>query len=229
MTRWKAILFDADGTLLDYEQAQKKALNLTLSKYSGKDYGKEDLSRAYRLVNSSVFQDYEACRKKALPPSSMEFKKLFNSYGFETIDPAEFIENYFFKLALQGHILEGAVNVLRELSGIFRIALVSNGIGWVQRSRLNIADISGYFDSILLSCELDVAKPDPEIFRKAAELLQLEFSDLLFVGDSATSDLKGAENCGMDFAYLRYDINFSAPGPRVFELKNIKELPELIS
>ncbi|MFC7531596.1 HAD family hydrolase [Actinoplanes sp. GCM10030250] len=82
--------------------------------------------------------------------------------------------------------------VLRELKerGV-RIAVLSN-IGIDIRGCLDRAGLTGLIDGLLLSYEAGVVKPDPAIFARALELLEVPAERTLMVGDSARDDVGGA-------------------------------------
>jgi putative hydrolase of the HAD superfamily len=65
------------------------------------------------------------------------------------------------------------------------------------------------FDSTVFSCSVGFSKPDPQIYALAAEALEVQPADCLFVGDGANDELPGAERAGMTALQLR------APGERL--------------
>jgi putative hydrolase of the HAD superfamily len=94
-------------------------------------------------------------------------------------------------------VSDGTLDVLDMLRADGHpIALVSNATSdtaeaWPQ-SRL-----AGRFDVVVFSCEVGLAKPDPVIFRVAAERLNANPAECLFVGDGADGELAGAAAAGM--------------------------------
>jgi dihydrofolate synthase/folylpolyglutamate synthase len=76
-----------------------------------------------------------------------------------------------------------------------KLGVISN---WDERLRplLGKLGLSRYFDEIIISCEAGVAKPDPGIFRLAAQRLQVPSGALLHVGDSRSEDAEGAKGAG---------------------------------
>ena len=79
-------------------------------------------------------------------------------------------------------------------SGI-RLALLSN-VGPDPRATLARLGLAGRFDAEVLSLEVGVVKPDPEIFRIAAERLGLAPDEILMVGDTVEDD-GGAAQVGV--------------------------------
>jgi HAD superfamily hydrolase (TIGR01509 family) len=81
--------------------------------------------------------------------------------------------------------------VLRELkSRGVRIVVLSN-IGLDIRPLLDRVGVSGLLDGVVLSFEVGLVKPDPAIFARALELLDVPGSQTLMVGDSPRDDVGG--------------------------------------
>ncbi len=66
----------------------------------------------------------------------------------------------------------GAVSVVKELSGRFRLGVISNGSPDVQYRKLEAIGLGGIFACVLLSEEIGIRKPDPRIFHIAANALR---------------------------------------------------------
>ena len=94
--------------------------------------------------------------------------------------------------------MDGAEEMLKQLSGKYRLFLVSNGTACVQKGRLESAGIAPYFEQIFISEELGVNKPDPRYFEACFERIDhFDRSRCIIVGDSLTSDILGGKNAGI--------------------------------
>ena len=91
---------------------------------------------------------------------------------------------------------------MRALAEKFPLALVTNGIASVQNKRFAASPITPYFKAIVISEEVGIAKPDPRIFEPALQKIGVAAADVLYVGDSVSSDMAAARNAGMDFCWL---------------------------
>jgi putative hydrolase of the HAD superfamily len=85
-----------------------------------------------------------------------------------------------------------------------KLGIISN---WDERLRplLGQIGLAPYFDAIVVSAEIGHRKPGPEIFQRAAELLQVPAERILHVGDSMVEDVRGAAAAG--FQTLLLDRN----------------------
>ena len=86
-----------------------------------------------------------------------------------------------------------ALHRMRHLG--IKIGLISN---WDERLRPLLADLglARDFDAVIISCEEGVSKPDPAIFKIAAERLGVQPPGVLHVGDSWREDFEGALEAG---------------------------------
>ena len=97
---------------------------------------------------------------------------------------------------------EGALETLDELRrrGL-RVGLISVCGEDVARA-WDESPFADRFDSVVLSCSVGLAKPDPRIYELAAEELGVPPQECLFVGDGANDELAGAERAGMRAALI---------------------------
>jgi putative hydrolase of the HAD superfamily len=98
-------------------------------------------------------------------------------------------------------ILPGTREALDRIAQEFRIAVISNADGGIERvlSRCNIADC---FESITDSGVIGVEKPRVEIFRAALAAMNARADESLYVGDVYSVDYLGARNAGMEAVLL---------------------------
>ena len=190
--KYKAILFDLDGTLLNYEKEQYTAVNHD--------------KKLFDLVNSREVQGYETI---GIPsPDSPEMKAAFRRAEVQQ-NPEVFLKNYFEKLSRKGIPLPGAMGILKKLQGKIKLALVSNSPGEVQNPRLETAGLSEFFKHRFYSRDIGIAKPDPAILLIALKQLNVTREETLFIGDSTTSDQPAAKAAKIDF--FLFKGNFSDP------------------
>ncbi len=104
-------------------------------------------------------------------------------------------------------LASGTAEVLRALrSAGYRLGIVTSGASETQRAKLQSAGLLELVDVGLISEEEGVAKPNPEIFRRAAARLGVAPEACLFVGDHPDADVRGATAAGMRGVWLRRHI-----------------------
>ena len=82
------------------------------------------------------------------------------------------------------------------------LALITNGASDTQRGKLLALGIEGWFDTIVISGELGIAKPDRRIFQLAAAGLRTAEANICHVGDELPADIGGARAAGWTAIWL---------------------------
>ena len=88
------------------------------------------------------------------------------------------------------------------------VALVSNCTSEVRHA-LTANGMDGWFDCLILSAEVGIMKPAPEIYTLAARRLAVEPHECLYIGDGSDHELEGAADAGM--TPIRYDRTATKP------------------
>ncbi|MGC9522083.1 MAG: YjjG family noncanonical pyrimidine nucleotidase [Anaerolineae bacterium] len=224
--RWA--LFDADGTLFDYDAAEYQALSRSLTQV-GLPFGPDVLER-YRQINSQLWHDFEKARITSDRIKAERFIRFFEELSLDqpAPDPLQFSTRYLQNLGDCVDLIPGAAEVLRDLRGKVRLALITNGLSDVQRSRLSKSGLEGYFEAVVISEEEGVAKPDPGIFDIIfARMNHPDKREVLMIGDSLTSDIRGANAYGIDACW--YNPNGLPRDVDVAIHYEIRALSELLS
>jgi putative hydrolase of the HAD superfamily len=114
-----------------------------------------------------------------------------------------------FARAAAWRLFQDVVPTLRLLKALgLKLAVVSN---WDKRLRLLLADLelSAFFDTMVISAEVGIAKPAAGIFHRCVEALGCPARSVLHVGDSPVEDLAGATRAGLHGLRV-----WRTPGPR---------------
>lgn len=99
---------------------------------------------------------------------------------------------------------DGADEVLRELRERgYKIGLLSNySLSAAITQSLDRLGLTSWFDDVVISADLGLVKPHPELFRESARRLGIEPAEVLFVGDNPRADIAGAAAVGMRTAHI---------------------------
>lgn len=225
--RYKWVLFDADGTLFDYDKAEVAALTETFESM-GVPY-EARYARTYRQINGDIWLDFERGRISQQRLRTKRFEQLFDAFQIDC-DPGEFSTRYLSNLALHADLLDGAEDVVRELHGKVGLMLITNGLADVQRSRLARSVVTQFFSDVVISEEVGAAKPDPRIFDVAFSKMGFpRREDVLMVGDSLTSDIGGGLLYGIDTCWFNPGQSPRDPGVEIcYEIGELRELLDIL-
>ena len=228
MAKYYCILFDADNTLLNFDAAESKALADTLVNY-GIEPDAETV-QTYRTINEELWRQLEKGqlrREKLMSERFTRFLKAIDAAG----DGAEMNRYYLEQLSLHPDLASPEVlDVLRELSEVATLAVVTNGFQKVQSRRLAESGVGNFLEDVFVSEKLDAEKPSRKIFDAALRALGVENREhVLMVGDSLTSDVQGGINAGLDTCWFN-PHHQENPGKILptYEISSLEELYPLV-
>ena len=122
------------------------------------------------------------------------------------------------------------LDVLRELSEVATLAVVTNGFQNVQIRRLAESGVLNFMEDVFVSEKMDSEKPNRRIFDAALRALGVENREhVLVVGDGLSSDIQGGVNAGLDTCWYN-PSHAENPGKVVptYEIADLKELYPLV-
>ena len=198
----RAILFDAAGTLFHLTKTVGDHYTY-VGREVGLDLDAQQLDRAFHTAWQQMPH-----RPAIGGPRENDDKGWWrNLVGrvFDQVAPSlsKLDRDNFFEVAYE-HFAEAGVwelypevpEVLEQLRSRFQLAVISNFDGRLRLILQNLG-ISKYFGQVFISSELGADKPDPEIFRRALEIIHLDANEVLEVGDDPERDWKAAKAAGL--------------------------------
>lgn len=193
--KYDTVLFDADGTLLDFKRSEDEAVRNTMSEFG--IVPTDGLVAKYSEINDSLWKALERgeIEKNVLLYHRFE---LFCEYFGYTCDAKGMARSYMQNLSKMSYLLDGAEELSKKLYGKVKLYIVTNGVEFIQKGRFSNCPITKYFDEIFISGVIGFEKPDINYFIKVGEITALDKSKTLIVGDSLSSDIKGGISYGID-------------------------------
>lgn len=211
MIRYKWLLFDADNTLFDFDAAQDFSLTRTLMHY-GLEPTAERKNR-FKAINAALWASFDRGEISQEALVVERYARFLAQEGVEG-NPAEWNDFGLHRLSESPVLLPGAEKLIYKLSDRYILCLVTNGVAFVQRRRLDNCPLGRFFgDRVYISGEMGCQKPEKRFFEKVLEDLGAtkQKGKVLVIGDSLSSDIRGAFNAQLDS--LWFDRTGSPPGP----------------
>ncbi len=199
--RYQYLLVDNDNTLMDFNAAEAKAL-VDVLRDNGLPTDEATVQR-YHEINDALWKALERGETTQPLLKVERFRQLLAYLGRTDIDPAALGAEYAANLGNHADLLPGAADFIHAVHGRMKLALVSNGVSAIQRSRLAKCPLTPLFDAIVISEEVGAAKPDPKLLYVAMDMLGCtDKSQAVMIGDSLTADIAAANNAGVDSIFF---------------------------
>jgi YjjG family noncanonical pyrimidine nucleotidase len=223
------LLFDLDNTLLDFDGAAKAALWQTFTDYG--THCSEAIHQTYKHINKQVWTDFERGKISAARLRPQRFRLLFEAIAQNPARPEDFSQRYLENLVLKSEAYQGVSALLDQLRPNYQLGLITNGLREVQRPRLARLQMQHHFQSIVVSDEIGVAKPQAAFFAHAyADLPQQPpKEEVLVIGDNLHSDISGGRDFGFRTCWVSHGrINTSDILPD-YTLNQVVDIPNILT
>ena len=197
MSNIKVILWDIDGTLLNFEEAEKHAIRACFAKFSLGECT-DDMLADYSKINRGYWQRLE--RGELTKPQVLEgrFTEFFGKYGLDTGCAAAFNAQYQISLGDTFCFHENGLETVQALMGKVKQYAVTNGTRIAQERKLRVSCLADLLDGVFISEEVGIEKPGIGFFQRVfGQIGPYAPGEVMIVGDSLTSDIQGGNNAGI--------------------------------
>ena len=220
--RIKNVLLDLDNTILDFDTAERAAITKTLRTLGIEPT--DAIAKRYSEINLMFWEKLERGEINRRQTLVGRFAALFEELGV-TVEAGLAEDTYENFLCIGHYFVPGAEKLLESLY------VCSNGSKKVQDSRIASSGIARYFDGIFISEEMGLNKPDKRYFEACfAQIPDFKRESSIMVGDSLTSDIKGAHNAGLRSVWFnpahKAMTGDAAPD---YEIDALEKLPILLA
>ncbi len=219
--KYNVVVLDLDNTLVDFDLMQEKALAETF-----KSYGivqTPGLIADYNEINLGLWEKLEKglISKKDLVVK--RFADVFAKHNID-VDAASFNTDYMNSIPKYAELIAGADDLLKYLKGKASLIIMTNGAEKPQNQKMAKVNITDYFDHVIISDNVGKPKPSLVIFEYMMDLLpDVSKSDVLLIGDSLSSDIKGGVEFGLDTIWFN-KYGKAAECPATFEVRKLEDI-----
>lgn len=194
--RYKLILVDADDTLFDFQAANRAAVGQLMEELG---LASPEIFDEYQAINHACWQALERGEMTQETLHVERFRRFLAQKG-RADDPVQVAARFAKLLGSQSIALPYAEDVVRQLSARCPVVVLTNGITVIQQGRMARSPIRQWITRMVISQQVGAAKPDPRIFEIALD--GVSPGDALMIGDSAQSDVLGANRAGVDVCWF---------------------------
>lgn len=199
MGRFTTILWDLDQTILDFDKSMDYALRASF-KHLGLTISDEIVER-YAAINDSYWKRLELGEVTKNEVLTGRFRTLFEELKISQYQPEDIADYYQEQLGSVAFFLNSSDQVIRCLKEKgFKQFVLTNGVNKTQSNKMKISGLNQLVDGVFVSELIGCPKPMKEYYDACFSnpaLTDTDRSECLIVGDSLTSDMKGANNAGI--------------------------------
>lgn len=184
-----ALYVDLDGTLVEYTASFEAIYDTAVAGLDGTPADVETYSEAFFDVLGDADDPFRAATART----------------DATVDPDAF--SAAMVEAEREHVapVDDARQVLDALADDYRLGVLTNGFGPAQRGKLEAAGLTDAFETVVVSGEVGVRKPEPGIYEVAEDRLSAD--SYAFVADDLERDVRPAVACGWRGVHVGEDAD----------------------
>ncbi|MBR2029403.1 MAG: YjjG family noncanonical pyrimidine nucleotidase [Clostridia bacterium] len=196
----KIILFDADNTLMDFDECSCLAIKQACADFEICFDNK--LFKTYQKINDILWHKIELGELTRPQLYEIRWKMIFEQNAIDK-NAIEFEKLFLANLAKQSALIDGAKQILQYLTPKYTLCVASNAPFEQQLQRLQNAGIKQFFSHFFISEKIGHQKPTKEFFDFCFKSLgNPQKSEVMIIGDSVSADITGGKNFGIDTCWF---------------------------
>ena len=235
----RVLLWDVDNTLLDFNAAERAAIDAVFARF-GLGTCSDEMAAAYSAINVrhwEMLERGELTKKQVLEDRFTEF---FGRYGLHVDSIPELNDYYQTQLGETVVFMDQGDRIVRSLRGRVLQCAATNGTKEAQSRKLRNSGLDRLLDRVFISEDVGAEKPGAAYFDavlREAEALLAERGDgeplcrdqVMIVGDSLTSDMRGGNNAGILCCWYNPRGKENDRGVHIdYEIRDLHRVPEIL-
>ncbi len=218
----QAVLFDLDETLLDRSAGLEAFLHDQYARYA---------ANFQHIPYATFRRRFVELDQHGYVHKSIVYQQLLDELMIQHVTVEELLTDYRMRCWQHGQTFADTHTTIATLRNWnLKLGIVTNGETAFQYQHMQATGLTALVDTLLISEQEQLRKPDPEIFGRAAARLDVSPGDCLFVGDNPTADILGAHGVGMQTAWLRHHRQWPAQltTQPTYTIAMLRELLEIV-
>ncbi len=225
----KVLLWDLDGTIMNFLKAENYAIKKCFAAF-GINNCDDAMVERYSKINTKYWQMLERGEITKPQVQRGRFEELFQLEGIEFTQYDEL--NKMYQIALGDKIFfnDDSFTLLKSLQGKYKQYAITNGTITAQENKLRRSGLNEIFDGVFISDKVGFEKPSIKFFDAVfSKIGDYAKDEMLVIGDSLTSDIKGANNADLPCCWYNPNGAVNDKNLRIdYEIRNLNEILNIL-
>lgn len=229
--KYRNLFFDLDDTLWAFSQNARNTFEEVYHQYAFDRYfdSFEHYYSLYQKRNTELWSEYGEGRITKEELNHQRFLFPLQAVGVDDETLAKrYSDDFFAIIPTKSGLMPHAKEVLAYLAPKYNLYILSNGFRELQSHKMRSSGVDGYFKKVILSEDLGVLKPCPDIFHFALSATQSELRESIMIGDSWEADITGAYGVGMHQVFYNVSERTTFPFRPTYCIDSLKDLMNLL-
>ena len=231
MSRYTTLFIDLDDTLFDFRQASRMSFHETYDLLGYEHFFEsfEHFLQIYEPRNRELWVLYG---KGEIDKATLN--RLRYSYPLEAVGhpdeelAARFCTEALGRIPHKNVLIPGTIELLEYLHPRYEMFILSNGFQELQSQKMATTGLSKYFKRLILSDEIGINKPNPELFHYALEVSGARKESSIMIGDMFETDIVGAANIGLDQIFVNITGAKGLAFEPTYEVNNLLQIKDIL-
>ena len=225
----KTILWDVDRTLLDFDAAERAAIQSLFVEFGLGECSEEQVAR-YSVLNMKYWEKLE--RGEITKPQVLvgRFEEFFAQEGLNCRDIPAFNQEYQLRLGDTVVFRDDAGSLVARLKGRVRQYAVTNGTRVAQERKLSRSGLDRMLDGVFISEIVGTEKPGAAFFDAVfSQIGPCCRDEVMIVGDSLTSDMQGGRSAGILCCWYNPLGEPRPADPRIdYDIRDLRQVEQIL-
>ena len=228
---YKNLFIDLDDTLWDIHQNSKDCLEEMYHEHQF-DRFYPDFEAYYNVYFPNNLRLWSMYSRGEIQKNELAIERFLIPIRPFGIDDSEYAKklsvDFLERSTRKTRLIDGTIELLEYLKPRYKMHIISNGFREVQFRKIDNSGLRPYFDKIILSEDVGINKPHPNIFTYALKNTNSRRDQTLMIGDNWEADIVGARNSRIDQLWFNPSGDKAVGFEPTFEVKELLEMKNIL-
>lgn len=231
MGKYRTIFIDLDDTIYDFAGASRESFEeaYTLLGYERFFNSFSHFLSLYEPHNLELWGLYGEGKITKAQLNSDRYSYPLRMVGIDNQELADtFCREVLSRIPTKNKVIPGAIELLEYLYPKYDLYILSNGFKELQEHKMQTAGLRQYFKKIVLSEDIGINKPHPELFIHALQVANAAIENSIMIGDMFDTDIVGAAGVEMDQIFYNRKGLDKLPFRPTYTVRNLLQIKEIL-